>query len=118
LAVDELANVVLARIVDLERALWITDVYKEMAAEFHDLATRHPKCSVVFDLECRDVSDTERLFCVLTRFHREMTQVDGTFKLCNVSVQIFDAMSAIRLTQMFTICDPPNNENSLADSIQ
>ncbi len=109
LAVEELGNVLVVRFIDLERALWITDVFGEMAAEFHELATRHPKCLVVLDLECRDVSDTERLFCVLVRFHREVKQVDGTFELCNVSVQVLDAMSAIQLTRMFPICEPPNN---------
>jgi len=116
LSVKELGNVLLARLIDLERALWITDVFSEMAVEFHELATRHPKCPLVVDLECRDVSDTERLFCVLVRFHREVKQVDGTFKLCNVSVQVLDAMSAIRLTRMFPICDPPNDAMESSDS--
>ena len=109
LAVEELGNVLVVRHIDLERALWIDDVFSEMAAEFHELATRHPNCQLVLDLECRDVSDTARLFCVLVRFRRQVEQADGTFELCNVSVQVLDAMSAILLDPMFQICEPPNN---------
>jgi hypothetical protein len=86
-----------------------------MAAEFHELATHHSKRSVALDLECRNVSDTDLLFWVLVRLFREVIQVDGTLKLCNLSPPVLDAMSAIRLTGIFAICE--SLDDALAGSV-
>jgi hypothetical protein len=57
---------------------------------------------VVLDLEDQDVSATELLFIILVRLDREVKQVQGTLKLCNLSLSVVDALKVTRLIKMFS----------------
>lgn len=105
ISVTEIDGVILLRFVDLRTELEKLGSYQETYQEFGMLASHHQKCLVVLDLEGQDVSAPELFICYLVRLDREVKQVQGTLKLCNLSPLFAEAMRMIRLNQMFSIYD-------------
>ncbi len=105
ISVEERDGVLVLRFVDLGRELESMGSAQETYGEFGMLASRHQNCSVILDLEGQEVSASELFICYLVRLHREVTQVHGTLKLCNLSPQFAEELRMIRLDRMFSISE-------------
>lgn len=103
ISVEERDGVFLLRFVDLKRELERVDSLQEIAQEFRTMASHHQNCLVILDLEGQEVSASELFICYLVRLEREVTQVQGTLKLCNLSPSFDEALRMIRLNRMFSI---------------
>jgi len=111
ISVEDRDGVLVVRFIDLRRELGNTVSCQETYQEFRMLASHHHKCLVVLDLEGQEVSATEVFFCYLVRLDREVKQVQGTLKLCNLSPLVAEDMRTIRLNWMF------RTYNSLDDAL-
>ena len=103
ISVEERDGMLLLRFVDLRLELETLGSFQETYQEFGMLASHNPKCLVVLDLEGQDVSASELFICYLVRLDREVKQVRGTLKLCNLSPAFDEALRMIRLNRMFSI---------------
>ncbi len=103
--VDEIQGVVVIRFINLKRDLEHVDSLQVIGDEFRRLAGQNKGRSVVLDLEGHDISATEVFFALLVRLFREVKQVQGTLKLCNLYQPVVDEMKRIRLNRTFTICE-------------
>ena len=102
ISVEESDGVIVLRFVDLKRDLKSGNSFQEIFQEFRRLASDHQNCSVILDLEGQEVSAPELFYCYLVRLHREIKQVRGTLKLCNLSPQFAEEMRVARLNRMFS----------------
>jgi anti-anti-sigma factor len=103
ISVEQRDGGLVVRFIDLKRDLESFDAaFKEITQEFRGLADHNRTSSVVLDLEGQDVSDTEYLFVILVRLSREVTQANGTLKLCNLAPQVLDALKMTRLIKFFS----------------
>jgi anti-anti-sigma regulatory factor len=103
ISVKEIDGAPLLQFVDLRNELQTPGFFQETCQEFGMLASHHQNCSVTVDLEGQEVSASELFICYLVRLDREIKQVQGTLKLCNISPLFAEAMRVIRLDRMFSI---------------
>ena len=103
ISVEERDGVLLVKFVDLRKMLEGTGSLQEAGQEFRMMASNRQKCLVVLDLEGQEVSVSELFICYLVRLEREVKQVQGTLKLCNLSPAFDEALRMIRLDRMFPI---------------
>jgi hypothetical protein len=103
ITVKEIDGVVVVRFIDLKRELRKMGSFPETCQEFGMLASRHEKCLVVLDLEGQEITASELFICYLVRLDREIKQVQGMLKLCNLAPQFAEELRMIRLDRMFSI---------------
>ncbi len=103
ISVEERDGVLLLRFVDLRKMLERAGSLQEAGQEFRMMASNQQTCLVILDLEGQEVSASELFICYLVRLEREVKQVQGTFKLCNLSPRFDEELRMIRLNRFFSI---------------
>jgi hypothetical protein len=109
ISIDDRGRVVVVRFIDLDRILQIKGPsWPESYRDFHQLAHHHRNCFFVLDFQDQTITadiylKTEICITYLTRLWKEIKEAQGSLKLCNLPMPLFEAIRSIHLDRMFSI---------------
>jgi hypothetical protein len=121
ISAEDRGRIVVVRFIDLDSILQVKGPSgQETYRDFHQLANHHWTCSFVLDFQDQPITTdpylkTEICITYLARLLREIKEAQGTLRLCNLPLPLMEALRAIRLDRMFSICE--SLDDALASNV-